>query len=231
MKLSIVIPCYNESKTLAEVLQRVLQAPPADVTKEILVVDDGSKDESVAIAQQFVREFPQTVRLLRQPRNRGKGEAVRRGIAEATGDIVLIQDADLEYDPNDYPALLEKFNDPSVKVVYGSRILGSTNYSYHRYYWGGRLITWATNLIYGCRISDEPTCYKLFRREILCDLELQCRGFEFCPEVTAKVLRRGYKIHEVPIHYHPRSFAEGKKISWRDGLIALWTLLKYRTWK
>lgn len=231
MKLSVVIPCFNEERTLDAVLDKVLQAPPADVEKEILVVDDGSTDDSAAIAQRYVDQFPQTIRLIRQRRNQGKGAALVAGIQHATGDVVLIQDADLEYDPDDYPALLEKFADPDVQVVYGSRIMGSRNYSYHRYYWGGRLITWITNFIYGSRLTDEPTCYKVFRRELLVDLDLQCKGFEFCPEVTAKVLRRGVTIHEVPIHYHPRSFAEGKKISWKDGLVAVWTLMRYRTWK
>ena len=144
--------------------------------------------------------------------------------------MVLVQDADLEYDPAEYPALLAPFADPAVRVVYGSRIKGSRNFSYSHYYWGGRLVTFLTNLIYGSRLSDEPTGYKIFRRDLLDELKLESDGFEFCPEITAKVLRRKIAIHEVPIEYRPRSFAEGKKIRWHDGIRALQTLLKYR-WK
>lgn len=230
MKLSVVIPCFDEEATLPLILERVLAAPPAEVMKEIIVVDDGSGDASATIARRFEAEHPGVVRLIQLPHNRGKGAAVITGFRHATGDIVLIQDADLEYDPNDYPALLAKFADPAVAVVYGSRILGSRKRSYHRYYWGGRLVTLATNLLYGTHLTDEPTCYKVFRRPVLDALELCSEGFEFCPEITAKVLRRGFRIHEVPIHYHPRSFAEGKKIGWRDGLRAIKTLLRYRTW-
>ena len=228
MKLSVVIPCYNEERTLAAVLERVLAAPPGEVAKEILVVDDGSSDRSVAIAAEFAARHPGVVVSLRQPSNLGKGAAVRAGFAKATGDIVLIQDADLEYDPNDYPALLAPFARPEVMVVYGSRIKGSKNRSYNRYYWGGRAVTLFTNLLYGSHITDEPTGYKAFRRTFLETIPLECSGFEFCPEITAKVLRRGVTIHEVPIAYHPRSFQEGKKINWRDGFAALGTLLRFR---
>ena len=144
--------------------------------------------------------------------------------------MLIVQDADLEYDPNDYAVILDRFTDTGVKVVYGSRILGGGSHSYRRYYWGGRLVTMFANVLYGSHLTDEPTCYKAIRREVLDELELVSKGFEFCPEITAKLLRRGYQIHEVPIRYHPRSFEQGKKISWRDGLIALWTLLRYRFW-
>jgi len=228
MKLSVVIPCYNEERTLAAVLERVLAAPPADVAKEILVIDDGSKDKSFEIAEDFARRYHGVVFAYRQPENRGKGAAVRAGFEKATGEVVLIQDADLEYDPNDYEKLLEPFERPDVQVVYGSRIKGSTNRSYDRYYWGGRGVTMFTNLVYGSKLTDEPTGYKVFRRSFLQTIPLECNGFEFCPEITAKVLRRGVTIHEVPIAYNPRSFEEGKKINWRDGFAALWTLLKFR---
>jgi len=227
MKLSVVIPCYNEERTLAAVLERVIAAPPADVAKEILVIDDGSRDRSLGIAQEFAERHP-GVFAHKQPSNQGKGAAVRAGFEKATGDIVLIQDADLEYDPDDYPALLAPFERPDVLVVYGSRIRGSRNRSYNRYYWGGRAVTFFTNLIYGSHLTDEPTGYKVFRRSFLQTIPLECNGFEFCPEITAKVLRRNVVIHEVPIAYHPRSFEEGKKINWRDGFAALWTLLRFR---
>jgi dolichol-phosphate mannosyltransferase len=228
MKLSVVIPCYNEERTLAAVLERVLAAPPATVAREILVVDDGSTDRSVAIAEEYAAKHSGVVFSHRQPTNMGKGAAVRAGFAAATGDVVLIQDADLEYDPNDYEALIRPFENPEVLVVYGSRIKGSRNRSYDRYYWGGRGVTFFTNLVYGSRLTDEPTGYKVFRRGFLQTIPLECDGFEFCPEITAKVLRRGVTIHEVPIAYHPRSFEEGKKINWRDGFRALWTLLRFR---
>lgn len=228
MKLSIVVPCFNEERSLAELLERVLAAPMGDWDREVLVVDDGSTDGSVAVAERARKERADVIRVLPQGVNRGKGAAVRAGLQAATGDVVLIQDADLEYDPNEYPKLLAPFADPAVHVVYGSRILGSGNRSYNRYYWGGRLVTLATNLIYGCRITDEPTGYKVFRRSVLEKFTLTCDGFEFCPEITAKLLRRGFAIHEVPIAYRPRSFEEGKKINWRDGIIAIWTLLRFR---
>ncbi len=228
MKLSIVIACFNEERTLPVLLERVLAAPTGDVAKEVIVVDDGSTDRSPAIAAEFAQKFPLVVQPVKMPRNRGKGAAMIEGFRHATGDVVLTQDADLEYNPGDYPAILAKFADPAVKVVYGSRILGGSRASYQRYYWGGRLLTAVTNLLYGVRLTDEPTGYKAFRKEVLDQVHLVHPGFEFCPEVTAKVLRRGYKIHEVPVHYEPRSFEEGKKIRWIDGLVAIWTLLRYR---
>lgn len=227
MKLSIIIPCFNEEATLGALLERVLAAGPEGIEREILVVDDGSTDRSARIAASVAENAPE-VRLLSQPRNLGKGAAVRAGLAQATGDVVLVQDADLEYDPADYAALLAPFADPEVGVVYGSRIRGSKNRSYHRYYWGGRLVTWFANLLFGTNLTDEPTGYKVLRRELLESLDLASRGFDFCAETTGKLLRRGVAIREVPIHYEPRSFEEGKKIRWRDGVSALWTLFRCR---
>jgi glycosyltransferase involved in cell wall biosynthesis len=226
MKVSIVIPCFNEERTLAAAVDRVLAASVAD--REILIVDDGSTDRSPQIAAEYAEKHPDVVRSLRLPQNRGKGAAVRTGFAAATGDVVLVQDADLEYDPADYPALLAPFSDPAVVVVYGSRIRGSRRRSYTHYYWGGRLVTLFTNVVYGSSLTDEPTGYKAFRRAVLNSIPLQCDGFEFCSEITAKLLRRRVPIHEVPIAYNPRSFAEGKKINWRDGIVAIRTLLRFR---
>ena len=228
MKLSIVIPFYNEAATLGELLKRVLAVRLDGVDKEILAVDDGSRDGSAEIAAHFARQRPDVVRVISFATNGGKGRAVIAGLEQATGEICIIQDADLEYDPEDYRPILEAYHDPDVHVVYGSRILGSGNRSYHRYYWGGRLVTWWTNLLYGSRLTDEPTCYKSFRRQVLDGLHLTSSGFEFCPEITAKLLRRGYRIVEVPIRYYPRSFAEGKKIRYSDGLKAVWTLARLR---
>ncbi|MCB0177652.1 MAG: glycosyltransferase family 2 protein [Anaerolineae bacterium] len=158
----------------------------------------------------------------------GKGAAVKAGLQKATGNIVLIQDADLEYDPADYPMLLSPFADPAVEVVYGSRNLQRNPKSSLAFYWGGRLLSWITNWLYGSRITDEATGYKVIKTELLRDIGVETDGFEFCPEVTAKLLQRGVTIYEVPISYQPRTRQEGKKIQWRDGAIAIWTLVKYR---
>lgn len=222
-KLSIVIPCYNEEKTILEIVRRV-EAADLGVVKEIVVVDDGSKDRTPEILKTLDRA---TVILL--PENRGKGAALRAGFAAATGDYVVVQDADLEYDPADLKILVVKARE-GHKVVYGSRRLGRGRNPMAglTYYAGGVLLSWLTNVLYGTRITDEPTCYKMFERNLLLGLPLTCTGFEFCPEVTAKVARRGEKIVEVPISYRPRSRNEGKKINWKDGLIAIWTLIKNR---
>ncbi len=227
LKLSIVIPAYNEAATLGEVLAAALAAPIPG-PREIIVVDDGSRDGSAALAEDWANRHPGVVRCLRQSHNQGKGAALRAGFAAATGDVVIVQDADLEYDPNDYAKLLAPFADPAVQVVYGSRIAGSRNYSYSTFYWGGRLVTWWTNLLFWSKLTDEPTGYKLFRTAFLRTIPLECTGFEFCPEVTAKILRRRVPILEVPIAYRPRSFDAGKKIRARDGWIALATLWRWR---
>ena len=223
MKLSIIIPFYNEQKTLAALLEKVhaveLESP---WEKEIILVDDGK------IAQSDVRSNPDRTRLISLPKNQGKGSATREGLQSATGTICLIQDADLEYDPEDYKTILSAYRDPEVHVVYGSRILGSQNRFSWTYYWGGRCVSFATNVLFDCQLTDEPTCYKSFRRAVLDDIELVSNGFEFCPEITGKLIRAGYTIAEVPIHYYPRSFEEGKKIRARDGIIAIWTLFRVR---
>ena len=237
MKLSIIIPFYNEAATLGELLRKVLAVRLEGISKEILAVNDGSQDGSREIAELFAREHSDQVRLISFPTNGGKGRAVIAGLSAATGDILLVQDADLEYEPEDYHAILQKYKDPAVRVVFGSRILGSTRletngstrrHSYERYYWGGRIVTLATNLLYSTHLTDEPTCYKSLRRDVLTELHLESRGFEFCPEITAKLLRRGFRIVEVPIHYYPRGFDEGKKIRFTDGIKAIWTLLTLR---
>ena len=222
MKLSVIVPAYNEAATIERLLQNVLAV---DVPKEVIVVDDGSTDETAAIVDRFTE-----VKLIRRARNDGKGAAVRTGLDAASGDVAIIQDADLEYDPADYLTILQPFRDGAAEVVYGNRWHKGTGVSYRRYLWGGRLLTLVTNLLYNARINDEPTCYKAFRIEVLRRIKLQCTGFEFCPEVTAKVRRLGYRIHEVPISYQPRSFEEGKKIRWTDGARALFVLAKYRLW-
>ena len=197
------------------------------VTKQVVVVDDGSTDGTREELRRFAEAHPD-VELAFHEANRGKGAAIRTGIARARGRHTIIQDADLEYAPSDYVPLLAAAAEHGVRVVYGSRILGGQPYSYRRFYWGGRLVSLAATLLYGRRITDEPTCYKLFDTALLQSLPLREDRFGFCPEVTALVCRRGERIVEVPIHYAPRSVAEGKKIRWQDGLEALWILLRHR---
>ena len=225
MKLSVVIPTYNEAATLTEIICRVRAT---GLTDEIIVVDDGSTDSTPAILARLENSDHPPLRLLRHERNRGKGAAIRTALTAITSGLVLVQDADLEYDPADYAALLAPFADPSVDVVYGSRNLRDNPRSSFAFYWGGRLLSWIANWLYGSHITDEATGYKVIKTDLLREMGLETDGFEFCPEVTAKLLRRGVAIHEVPISYNPRSWEEGKKIQWYDGLIAIWTLLKYR---
>jgi len=228
MKLSIIIPAYNEETTLRTVVNRIKDVQ-LTVEQEIILIDDGSTDGTRSLIEDVVKDGK--IRACFHQANCGKGAAVRTGIREASGEIILIQDADLEYDPADYPKLIEPIIRGQTRVVYGSRIKGGNPGSYFRYYWGGRLLSFLTNLIYGTHITDEPTCYKVFEAGLLKGLELECHGFEFCPEVTAKVNRLGERIIEVPISYNPRSIGEGKKIRWTDGLIAIWTLWRFRRWK
>jgi len=224
MKLSIVIPVYNERDTVEEVLRQV---KAVDLEKEVIVVDDGSIDGTREILKKI--SDPE-VKIIFQPRNFGKGAAIRRGLEEVSGDYVIIQDADLEYDPQDFKKLLGPVFEKGAKVVYGNRfwqeVLGQTL----KTKLARVILTGLTNLLYGAGINDEATCYKLFKTEVIKDLDLQAERFEFCPEVTAKVCRKGLKIYEVPISYRPRGDEAGKKIKFRDGLTAIWTLLKYRFW-
>lgn len=228
MKLSVIVPVYNEADTVARLIERVLAVELDNVEREIIVVDDGSTDGSHDVLERIAAKRPDVIKVYRHERNRGKGAAIRTALEHVTGDVVITQDADLEYDPEDYPKLLALFEDPAVRVVYGSRNLRSNPRSSWAFYWGGRLVSWVANLLYGSDLTDEATGYKLFRTDLLRSLDLQADGFEFCPEVTSKLLRRDVVIHEVPISYRPRGLEEGKKINWRDGLEAVWTLVKHR---
>ena len=228
MKISVIIPVYNEAATIAQVVEQVLEVELDTIEKEIIVVNDGSTDGTDAVLTALATRWPNPLKIVHHERNRGKGAAIRTALEHVTGDVVITQDADLEYTPQEYPRLLAPFEDPAVQVVYGSRNLHRNPRSSWSFYWGGRLLSWVANLLYGSHITDEATGYKAFRADLLRDLDLQSNGFEFCPEVTSKILRRGIRIHEVPISYQPRSFAEGKKINWYDGLRAIWALLKYR---
>jgi glycosyltransferase involved in cell wall biosynthesis len=232
--LSIVIPAYNEKTTIREILRRVGEVElPGFVEREIVVVDDGSTDGTGDMLREMEqRDDPVPFRLFEQPENRGKGAAIRRGFQEAGGDLLLIQDADLEYHPRDYPALLQPILDNEADVVYGSRFLGGP----HRvlYFWhslGNRFLTTVSNIFTDLNLSDMETGYKVFRREVVDGLELRSRRFGIEPELTAKVARRGARIFEVPISYWGRTYAEGKKIGWKDGVAAVWAILRYNLWR
>jgi glycosyltransferase involved in cell wall biosynthesis len=230
MLLSILIPAYREEATIAEILRRVAAIDTSGVgfAKEIIVCDDGSDDRTFEIATAAAAGDPM-VRVVRHDRNQGKGAAIRTALAEASGDYVLIQDADLEYEVSDYPALLR----PAIagaEVVYGSRFLANPRPTgmHTANYVANRVLSTTANLLYGLSLTDEATCFKLFRTELLRSLELTCTGFEFCPEVTAKLGRRKVPIVEVPIAYTARALADGKKVRWTDGVEAMWVLLKHR---
>ena len=223
MKLSVIIPVYNEEATLGEILRRVHE----EGVHEIVAVDDGSTDSSWNILEDSSAAIPE-LKLLRHETNRGKGAAIKTGVAHVTGDVVIIQDADLEYDPAEYRAVVGPIEAGRSDVVYGSRILGGNPASYRRYYWGGRLLSMVTTVLFGQRVTDQHTCYKAFRTQLLRSLPLRESGFGFCAEVTAVLLKKGVRIEEVPISYHPRSVGQGKKIRWHDGIHALRISLKHR---
>ncbi|MGC2474254.1 MAG: glycosyltransferase family 2 protein [Candidatus Sulfotelmatobacter sp.] len=225
MKLSVVMPVYNEQATLRYVVERVLSV---GLEIELLCVDDGSTDGSPQILADLQKQFPR-MRVLVQPRNIGKGAALRRGIQEATGDYVIIQDADLEYDPSEYSRLLEPLETGQADVVYGSRFLGAGP---HRvlYFWhfvGNWLLTLLSNMITNLNMSDMETCYKVFRREVIQAIPIEEDRFGFEPEITVKIAKRQLRVYEIGISYWGRTYAEGKKIGWRDGFRALWCLAKY----
>ena len=220
--MSVLIPAYNEHQTILSIIKRVRDVP---LDKEIIIINDASTDDTSRLLDSIVDK---SIRVINLPENRGKGAAIREGLKIAKGEIIIIQDAGLEYDPNEYPMLIKPILEGKTNIVYGSRVLKKNPYSYLRYYIGGRTITAITNILYGSNLTDEPTCYKVFRGRLLDDVELTEAGFGFCPEITAIFLKKGEKIIEIPISYSPRSIEEGKKIKWIDGLKAIWILFKYR---
>jgi glycosyltransferase involved in cell wall biosynthesis len=225
MKLSVVIPAYNEQATVEEIVSRVRAVGLAD---EIVLVDDGSTDGTRELLARMAKTDP-ALRILFHERNRGKGAAVATGIQAAQGDLILIQDADLEYDPREYPVLLKPIEEGRADVVFGSRFLGAPRRP--TMFWhmvANQILTLMTNVLYNSILSDMETGYKVFRREVLLAIPLRARRFDFEPEITAKLLKRGARIFEVPISFNPRDYAEGKKIGLKDAFVAIWTLLKYR---
>ena len=224
MKLSVIIPIYNEKDTLEEIISRV-QA--TGIPDELVLIDDGSIDGTVDIVKKFEGKEGFKVRLLQK--NQGKGAAVRSGLNIATGDVLLIQDADLEYDPRDYPALLKPIEEGLADVVYGSRFLGgSRRVAMFWHMVANKLLTLFTNILYNTILTDMETGYKVFKREVVKDMPLHAKRFEFEPEFTAKILKRNYRIFEVPITFNPRDYEEGKKIGLKDAFEAIWALIKYR---
>ncbi|MCG3175919.1 MAG: Dodecaprenyl-phosphate galacturonate synthase [Candidatus Omnitrophica bacterium] len=241
--LSVIIPVYNEKANVAELVRRV-QA--VGLRKEIVIVDDGSTDGTRELLKGTVVPAYDNVRYLEHERNSGKGAALRTGLSAATGDILIVQDADLEYDPKDYLQIVRRFRNPDTHVVYGSRFWKVNKYlfiwhwfcnkflgghyeiRYLHHFLGIQALNLLANVLYFANITDEATCYKAFRRQVLDKVRLRCNGFDFCPEFTAKARKAGYRIVEVPITYHPRSHKDGKKLNWRHGFEAIYTLVKYR---
>lgn len=227
MKLSIVIPVYNEKKTIREILKQVMAVKIPGVNKEIIIVDDKSKDGTRKILEKIKKESPE-FKIIYHKENQGKGAAVRTGFKQATGDYVLIQDADLEYDPQDIPRLLKPIQEGKAEVVYGSRFTGERRNMLFWHMAGNKFLTFLTNLLYNTTLSDMEVCYKLFTKKSLEGITLQENRFGFDPEITVKILKKGIRIYEVPISYAGREFKEGKKIKWNDGFRILWVLTKYR---
>ncbi|HEY7476419.1 MAG TPA: glycosyltransferase family 2 protein [Vicinamibacterales bacterium] len=221
--LSVVMPVYNERDTIEQIIPRVLAVP---VRTELIVVDDGSKDGTRDLLNKLREQYP--FKLILQPENAGKGAALRRGFQEVTGDLVVIQDADLEYSPEEFPELIELICQGRADVVYGSRFIGRHRVFMFTHYAGNRLLTLITNILYNTMLTDMETCYKVMRTEVLRAFTLDANGFGIEPELTAKIFKRNYRVYEVPITYDGRGYDEGKKITWRDGVVALWVLLKYR---
>jgi len=228
MKLSIIIPVYNEKNTIIEILKKIelVNLDNLGFEKEIIIIDDGSTDGT---SEMLAGNFEKKYKIIFHSKNQGKGTAIKSGLKFVSGDYIIIQDADLEYDPRDYQKLLECALKNKAVVVYGSRILNRKNKSSSfLYYLGGTFLTCLTNFLYGIKITDEATGYKMFKTDFLKAIPLKSKRFEFCPEITAKIAKKGIKIYEVPINYYPRQKKEGKKINWKDGLKAVLTLIKYK---
>ena len=222
------MPVYNEVKTIHEIIKKVEEAEIGDVRKELIIVDDGSKDGTRDVLREMSQNSPYKIYFHGQ--NMGKGAALRTALHYATGDIILIQDADLEYDPAEYAELIKPVIEGKADVVYGSRLTGGKVARAFNFwhYLGNKLLTFITNVLYNAILSDMETCYKVFRTDVIKSFLIKSNRFDFEPEITAKVLKRKYKLYEMPISYYGRDFAEGKKITWRDGFAAVWALVKYR---
>lgn len=221
MTVTIIVPAFNEAGTIDKIIKQI-QSTNLTHQKEIIVVDDGSRDRTAIILKKI-----NGIKIISNSKNKGKGYSIRRAIKKATGEIIIIQDADLEYSPTDLPKLLKPFNNPETMVVYGSRIKGNNPNSHWTFYLGGKLMTYITNFFYRTKLTDQPTGYKLFRTKLLKNFNLKSDRFEFCSEITAKIAKNHVEISEIPISYKPRPVKE-KKLKWYDGLKAIYTLIKYR---
>lgn len=222
-ELSVIVPVYNEKATIEEILRRIRSV---DISKEIIIIDDASTDGTREILQNLPPE--DGLQVIYQERNRGKGAAVREGVKKATGQYIVFQDADLEYDPQDYLQLIKPLRDGRADVVYGSRFLGVHRVLLFWNYLANKALSFLTNALYNADLSDMETCYKMFRCEVLQSFEIRSNRFDLEPEVTAKLLKRKYRLYELPISYAGRDYSDGKKITWKDGVAAFWTLIKYR---
>lgn len=224
MKLSVLIPTFNERNTVEAIIERVRSVP---YEKEIIVVDDGSTDGTTEILLRLAEKYPETIRCLFHPENRGKGAAIKSALSAVTGEVVIIQDADLEYHPEDYPAALKLLQQGWADAVYGSRFLGPHRVFLYSHYLGNRFLTGICNLVTSGMLTDMETGFKVIRADVLRALDIQSQSFDFEVEVTIKLFRYGYRVYEIPITYTGRSYKEGKKVTWRDGVCALWALLKW----
>ena len=233
MKISIIIPVYNEEKTISKILDKIadlnFREIDKKIKKEIIIVNDGSKDKSEKIIKQYLsNNTKQNEFIYIKKENQGKGSALRKGFEIASGDIITIQDADLEYNPEDFKKLINPIIKGKEKVIYGSRFLKKHKQKYRIYFFGNKFLSFLTKILYNARITDMETCYKVFRKDVIKSLDLKSNKFDIEPEITSKILRKRIKIKEIPISYSPRSIEEGKKIGWRDGLVAIFVLIKNR---
>lgn len=225
MKLSVIIPVYNEASTVLEIISQVRRVD-VNMAKEIILIDGASTDGTREKIKKL--ENQPDIKIIYETKREGKGAAVRRGLVNATGDIVVIQDADLEVNPDEYPALLKDILSQEYQMVIGSRFLKDDAHFRFMSWLANKIVIAMTNLLYSARITDPLSCYKVFKREVLKNIELKCKGFDLDVELVVKMLKQGVRIKEIPIHYSPRTYGEGKKIRWKDGFIVLWTLIKYR---
>ena len=228
MKLSIIVPVYNEEKTISKILDKLVKVN-LGIKKEIIIINDGSTDNSKKVIENYLKDKKTQINFkFKNKENGGKGSAIKEGVKLATGDIITIQDADLEYNPEDFRKLIKPIIENKALVIYGSRFLKEHEPLYKIYFLGNKFLTFLTKIIYSSKITDMETCYKVFKADIIKNIEIKANHFNFEPEITARILKQGIKIKEIPISYSPRSIQEGKKINWKDGLQAIWTLIYWK---